>query len=641
MGFFKRFWVVVASSAVLAGCGGGGDGAGGGPVSLSGFSGGGMVQEAPQEPGVMETHSVEEGGSNAGIAKVADPDETGFDVFLLAGQSNMVGWNSDRDPALDTPDPRIFQLGSAGTHKNNLIPATDPLEHPSGNRGVGPAMRFSKAYLDSLPSGRRVLLVPSAVGATGFSDNRWNPGNDLFEQAVARANIAMAVNPNNRFVAILWHQGETDVPAWGRTPLVYQAALDKAIYTFRARITGAASAPMVLGKFTDGWAAVDTDARYTKLGKAGITAAIDDTPRRVPFTAVAQSTGLAYARDVIHFNAAGQRELGLRYFAQLPNAQAHALAAFALPSAPGTLNASSGATWIKLDWAAPLVSQGNTINGYRVAYRLAGDATWTDRYVASANTSVYLAGLTPGANYAVRVAAVGQAGLGAAAQMDSVVTASPSAVVVPRAPFEYTFEAGSLVNTGSLGTSMNGTAVGAGVDVVTDATRGKVMNLQRGGWVSVPRAINGAAYTKSVWVKFATYGGYQNLVSSANTGRTEAGKHAFFMQPNQIVTTGGHGGSVSLAPDSMGIPALGTWYNFVTSYDSAVLGGVLRLYRNGVKVAEKTGVPPLHDQANFFSIGAYGNGNTLNGGFLDNVRIYDVALDDFAISDIYAKEVAR
>ncbi len=221
------------------------------------------------------------GGTTTDPAVPETAAETGFDVFLLAGQSNMVGWDKNFDPVLDAPDPRILQLGFWNDHRNFVIPAIDPLDHPQRDNGVGLAMQFSRAYLNDLPKGRGILLVPSAFGGTGFYQQRWNPGNDLFEQAVERANAAMATHPSNRFAGILWHQGEDDVRFWGSQPARYAAALDAAIYGFRARIAGAASAPMILGKFTDSWGLVDTTfnaAGETTAAKANIMQAIDETP---------------------------------------------------------------------------------------------------------------------------------------------------------------------------------------------------------------------------------------------------------------------------------------------------------------------------------------------------------------------------
>ncbi|MGC8200994.1 hypothetical protein, partial [Salmonella enterica] len=68
------------------------------------------------------------------------------------------------------------------------------------------------------------------------------------------------------------------------------------------------------------------------------------------------------------------------------------------------------------------------------------------------------------------------------------------------------------------------------------------------GWVTVPRAINATAYTKSVWVKLGTYTGAQNLVSSDNQGRT-AGQHTFFLPQGKPVSAGGHGQGFELVAD--------------------------------------------------------------------------------------------
>lgn len=629
----RNILIRAAACLILAGCGGGDTSFVPVPVALA--PNGGDTRDPGPGTGTTTDPAVPETAA-----------ETGFDVFLLAGQSNMVGWDRNFDPVLDAPDPRIQQLGFWNNHRNFVIPALDPLDHPQRDNGVGLAMQFSRAYLETLPKGRGILLVPSAFGGTGFYQQRWNPGNDLFEQAVERANAAMATHPKNRFAGILWHQGEDDVRFWGSQPARYAAALDAAIYGFRARIAGAASAPMILGKFTDSWGLVDTTfnaAGETTAAKANIMQAIDETPRRVPFTAVASSTGLASPPgDPIHFSAAGQREHGRRYFAQLPPALANAPTAFTLPAAPTALSTTAGATWIELRWTAPALSGRNAITGYRIAHRLSGEAAWTDTgFATSLATSITLSGLKPDASYSVRIAAVGQAGLGTAAQLDAVATLPAQTVGVPPAAFEYTFEAGNLANTGSLGAAMNGTAAGKGVGFLDDAVRGKVMRLSQDtgtpGWVTVPRAINATAYTKSVWVKFSSYAGAQNLVSSDNQGRA-AGQHAFFLPQGRTVSAGGHGQGFELVADPLGPPALGNWYQFVATYDAAASGGMLRLYRNGVKVSEKTGVAALRDSAGVFTIGAFMNANGLDDGLLDNVRVYDSALDAGTISDVYAKE---
>ena len=78
-------------------------------------------------------------------------------------------------------------------------------------------MSFAKQWRDSgqLAPTRRVLLVHGGRGASSFyktdvSNETWMPGGGLSDDLVKKANIAMATNPNNKVVALLWHQGESD-----------------------------------------------------------------------------------------------------------------------------------------------------------------------------------------------------------------------------------------------------------------------------------------------------------------------------------------------------------------------------------------------------------------------------------------------
>ena len=125
-------------------------------------------------------------------------------MVLLAGQSNMVGFGLGFDAALDgTPDPRIGQWSQAGG-RGRIVAAIDPLLHPgAAARRVGLGLSFARAYIAARPPGRRILLVPAAVGGTGFANGRWNPGDDLFEAALKRTSAALAAAPNACLAAIL------------------------------------------------------------------------------------------------------------------------------------------------------------------------------------------------------------------------------------------------------------------------------------------------------------------------------------------------------------------------------------------------------------------------------------------------------
>lgn len=231
----------------------------------------------------------------------------GTDVVLLAGQSNMVGFGLGYDAALDgTPDPRIRQWSQTGA-RGRIVAATDPLLHPGAAAGrVGLGMSFARAYIATRPPGRSLLLVPAAVGGTGFSDQRWNPGDDLFEGAVRRTRAALAAAPNACLAAILWHQGEADVGAL--TGPDYAARLGRTIAAFRRRIGGTAPVPFVTGRFEPGWVKPTPE-------QSAILDALAHLSDTVPATINVSADGLTgNPGDRIHFDAGSQRILGRRYF---------------------------------------------------------------------------------------------------------------------------------------------------------------------------------------------------------------------------------------------------------------------------------------------------------------------------------------
>jgi Carbohydrate esterase, sialic acid-specific acetylesterase len=267
---------------------------------------------------------------NAGAASYASSDCAkvsaleGYDIVLLIGQSNMTGYGAYPVPAFDTPDARIKQWSRSSL----IIEAKDPLEHadyPLNTNRVGLALNFGKALLTTRGLNRKVLFVPAAYGGTGFYDGLWNPGGKLFEDAVQRANAAIATEPvGNCLAAILWHQGEDDVQS-PMTTVEYQDRLDAMITALRSKITGARAVdvPFIVGGFSPEW----TSPIPSRKGEfQAISAAL---PSRQAWTAYVSSDNLrsnltqGLLSGSVHFDAASQRELGKRYFLALPAAIAN------------------------------------------------------------------------------------------------------------------------------------------------------------------------------------------------------------------------------------------------------------------------------------------------------------------------------
>ena len=135
--------------------------------------------------------------------------QTGYDVFLLIGQSNMAGRGEMIEGDELAFDENVFLLDDDG----NPVPATNPLNQYStirkdlADQKIGPGYGFSKKI--SKETGRKILLVVNARGGSNMS--QWGKGvdsYDYYEDAVARANKAMEYGT---LKAILWHQGCSDV----------------------------------------------------------------------------------------------------------------------------------------------------------------------------------------------------------------------------------------------------------------------------------------------------------------------------------------------------------------------------------------------------------------------------------------------
>lgn len=58
--------------------------------------------------------------------------QPGYDVVLLAGQSNIVGLYGPIDGGIDVGDPRIKQYARSGASSGTLIDAIDALYHVGG-----------------------------------------------------------------------------------------------------------------------------------------------------------------------------------------------------------------------------------------------------------------------------------------------------------------------------------------------------------------------------------------------------------------------------------------------------------------------------------------------------------------------------
>jgi hypothetical protein len=246
------------------------------------------------------------------LSETAVPGTIVYDIFPVIGQSNTHN-GAGLDAFLDKTDPRIKQLGRFGNNDYKIIPAIEPLDHFTRAGGCnGFAMSFAMLYLQNYwQRDREVLLIPGGKNASSFRNNEWRKGDTLYRDIVSRIKYVLEKYPGSEVKGILWHQGESDA-YWGR---YYGSLLDKMITDMRKDIGGVKgdSIPFIVGGLVPYW--VDL-LRERKV----IDSTIAETPARLPFVGYASARNpFVIAKpdnnvDDIHFDAAGQRELGKRYF---------------------------------------------------------------------------------------------------------------------------------------------------------------------------------------------------------------------------------------------------------------------------------------------------------------------------------------
>ena len=263
-------------------------------------------------------------------------------VFLIAGQSNAVGYNSDPLTSEDDPNPRILQLSCC--RNTTTLPlaqcylnvSADPLAPClSGNPHVGFGRSFARSLLPSLHPADLVLLVPGAIGFTGFLDGTWPAYTGTgFQLAVAKLRRTWALLAEGAYAkytrllsGVLWHQGEYDagdnfVPGRVVNGSVYlERDIGPLIAAFRNTTFlnfSSPTLPFVAGQMLPSW--VDNS---THPVRQGVKLALALLTQYVAYTGFADSYGLlgdpvfrsGIEDAVIHFTARSQRLFGRRYAA--------------------------------------------------------------------------------------------------------------------------------------------------------------------------------------------------------------------------------------------------------------------------------------------------------------------------------------
>ena len=111
------------------------------------------------------------------------------------------------------------------------------------------ALTFAEKYVESgfLKENRAVLIVRGAIGGTGFQKRHWGLQDKVYLKMLEMVEYALSLNPENKVVAFLWHQGEHDAFE-GNAPENYKKQLTALLKDLRKRY---GNIPFLAGDFAN------------------------------------------------------------------------------------------------------------------------------------------------------------------------------------------------------------------------------------------------------------------------------------------------------------------------------------------------------------------------------------------------------
>lgn len=221
-------------------------------------------------------------------------------VFILAGQSNMVGHGVGSEfPAELKPPPTVFLFNAAQPQPLSLAACT------------GPEAGFAHALCSAFPS-RKIGLVKCAAGGTSLY--AWDPDwtkekskitenaahGDLYKTLMGQVRAALKTE-NTILAGMVWMQGERDAK--------YKESAGKYAENFKAFIErvrkdlNAPDLPFVYGQISPDVEAFPFTEQVQKA----------QAELKLPRTSMVATQDLPRHSDKVHFDTKGQAELGKRF----------------------------------------------------------------------------------------------------------------------------------------------------------------------------------------------------------------------------------------------------------------------------------------------------------------------------------------
>lgn len=211
-------------------------------------------------------------------------------LIIMAGQSNMMGRG------------KTAQLPAAyHTTPTNISFFYQGRPHRLAEFGYfGPEVTFAHAVAHAFPHDH-IILVKQA--ATGSSIRQWQPNSSLYRGLLRQIGFATEQHPIVAD-AIIWMQGESDARSQSDIASQYGAQLGQLVRSLRRDI-GAPRSLLLVGEINPEHPAFHMTERVRQQQALA--------QQQLSNTLLITTQGLGKMADGIHYNAAGQMELGLRF----------------------------------------------------------------------------------------------------------------------------------------------------------------------------------------------------------------------------------------------------------------------------------------------------------------------------------------
>lgn len=231
-----------------------------------------------------------------------------FDIIIQAGQSNSEG------SGLGVATEPFVQIDDV-LYLNNDFSISIASERIIENEIIGDfSLSFAGKYINEgeLKPGRKLLILRAAVGGTGFLDNRWGITDDLFLRMIEMIKTALNLNPKNKLVAFLWHQGETDAILNALRDIHYKN-LDTLVKTVRSTFN-CQNLPFIAADFVNQWKNDNMTICFPVIEAIKNVCSDNINAKFIETSGLQSNDQMVGNGDTIHFSREALNLLGIKYF---------------------------------------------------------------------------------------------------------------------------------------------------------------------------------------------------------------------------------------------------------------------------------------------------------------------------------------